>query len=116
MLGFDPCVNTQQIPFDFGESARDRTVNALVAELPAIIQNKYRNGVTLKDLYGDLCNEIPASKEILGDAVNRLCVEEELNKAGAQGEDRENRTKVKDSDIIRIPKNPTLFSSSRAKK
>lgn len=116
MLGFDPAVNTQQIPFDFGESARDRTVNALVAELPAIIQEKYRNGVTLKDLYADLCNEIPASKEILGDAVNRLCVEEELNKAGAQGEDRKNRTKVKDSDIIRFPKNPTLFSLSRTKK
>ncbi len=75
MLGFDPSINKTQLTFDFGESARDRTVNALVAELPTIIQNKYRNGVTLKDLYGDLCNEIPASQEILGDAVNRLCID-----------------------------------------
>ena len=116
MLGFDPAINAQQLPFDFGDSARDRTVKALVAELPAIIQKKYHSGVTLKDLYDGLCNEIPASKEILGDAVNLLCVEDELVKAGGKGEDRENATKVKDSDVIRMPKNQTLFSHFRAKK
>jgi len=110
MLGFDPTRSTPQISFDFGDTARDRTVRALVEELPAIIQAKYPNGVMHKDLYGDLCNETPADKDILGEAVNLLCANYVLDKEGAGGEERESATKVKDSDKIRLARRPGLFS------
>jgi three-Cys-motif partner protein len=117
MLGFDPRKSTSQLDlFDFGESARQRTEDALVEELPAILQAlqaRYPDGVTLKDLYGSLCNETPADKVILGEAVNRLVVDQELAKRGAKGEEREVSTKPKDSDIIRIAKQMPMFPKRR---
>jgi three-Cys-motif partner protein len=116
MLGYDPSRIKPQLAFDFGDSAKARTESALVEELPAIIQARYSNGVTLKDLYDALSNETPASKTILGNAVNVLCREDEFEKKGADGEEREAATQVKDSDLIRLVKSPTLFSRLRAKK
>jgi three-Cys-motif partner protein len=111
MLGFDPKKVTSQLElFDFGDSAKSRTIDALIEELPAIIQDKYRNGVMHKDLYRDLCNETPADKLILGEAINKLCADQALEKRGAQGEEREISTKVKDSDIIRLPEQIPMFT------
>jgi three-Cys-motif partner protein len=110
-LGFDPAKHTGQLSlFDFGDSARDRTVNTLIEELPRILQEKYERGVTLKDLYGDLCNETPASMKILGTTLNELCRIGELTKEGAGGEVREPTTVMKDDDIIRPTAHRLLFS------
>ncbi|WP_441292079.1 three-Cys-motif partner protein TcmP [Sorangium sp. KYC3313] len=113
MLGFDPTKNRDQIllpfPFEFDDSAKTRTVRALVEELPAIFHARHQDGVSLKDLYSALCNETPADLETLGDAVNRLCADLELEKRGAKGEEREMSTKVKNSDIIRPARQGRLF-------
>jgi three-Cys-motif partner protein len=109
-LGFDASKPGEQLAFDFGDSARDRTVNALIEELPQLLQQKYPRGVSLNDLYGDICTETPASKGILGVALNELCSIGELEKRGAAGEEREPATKLKDHDVV-LPSHQTrLFS------
>lgn len=110
-LGFDPARHSDQLPlFDFGDSARDRTVNALIEELPRLLREKYEGGVTLKDLYGDLCNETPASKKILGTTLNELCRIGELTKEGAGGEERALATELEDGDVLRPAAIGLLFS------
>ncbi|WP_437304412.1 three-Cys-motif partner protein TcmP [Sorangium sp. So ce388] len=113
MLGFDPTKNKDQtvlpFPFEFDDSAKARTVRALIEELPVIFHARHHDGVSLKVLYKTLCNETPADLETLGDAVNRLCGDLELEKRGANGEEREVSTKVKDSDIIRPARQGRLF-------
>jgi three-Cys-motif partner protein len=117
MLGFDPSRPSRaQLSFAFDDSARTRTLNALIEELPEILQKKFQNGVTLKDLYADICNVTPASKLILGDGLNELCSLGELEKVGVQGEERLSTTKVKDDDIVRPTGQRRLFSFSDLRK
>jgi hypothetical protein len=111
MLGFDPRrPPTSQLAFNFGESAREQTVRALVEELPERIVREFSEPIALRDLYGKLCSETPADMDILGEAINRLCVEQFLEKVGAHGEERELRTKVDGSDLIGLAKQPGLFA------
>lgn len=107
MLGYDP--DRRQIAFDFGDSAKVRTVEALMEELPRLIRDKYSQGISFNDLYSDLCNETPASKEMLRGPINNLCGDGELEKSGAEGEKRHLMTKVNDMDIIRPAKQGRLF-------
>lgn len=113
MLGFDPTKNKDQFllpfPFEFDDSAKARTVRALVEELPVIFQARHLGAISLKNLYGLLCTETPADLETLGDAANRLCADLEFEKRGAKGEEREMSTKMKDSDIIRPARQGRLF-------
>ncbi len=74
-----------------------------------MLHTRYRNGVSLGNLYGALCNETPADLATLGDAVNRLCADLELEKRGAKGEERELSTKVRDSDMIHLARQRRLF-------
>lgn len=111
MLGYDPSQPpTSQLAFDFGDSARDRTIRALIEELPARIQKEFPNGVTLKDLYAGVCNETPADKDTLGAAVNQLCRDHALEKAGAAGEERDLATKVNDADVIRTAQQSSFLT------
>lgn len=103
----------EQLPFDFGDSAMDQTVNALIAELPERLrEERFRNGVSLKDLYAVLCNETPASKDILKEAVNKLVGVGELEKTGKRGEERQSGTRLHDGDIVRPKDTGLLFSIS----
>lgn len=105
MLGVDqsrPPSNTQ-LAFDFDPPARERTINSLLRELPERIQAEFKDGISVKDLYAGVMNETPASMEILRDAVDEGCRRLELKKRGADGEERDINTKIKDDDVITIP-------------
>jgi hypothetical protein len=119
VLGFDPSRTSRDqlsLPFAFDDSARARTVDALIEEIPGMLRDKYRDGVTLKDLYTGICNDTPASKIIVGEALNELCLVGELEKVGGQGEERQSGTKVKDDDIVRLTGQVPLFSFSDLRK
>lgn len=109
-LGFDPSKTSSQLSFNFDASARDRTVDALIQELPRLMLDKYRGGISLKDLYANICSETPATKEILGDALNELCTVGVLDKQGSSGEARELTTKLQDKDIVSPSSSGRLFS------
>ncbi|MDI3291555.1 three-Cys-motif partner protein TcmP [Polyangium sp. 15x6] len=113
VLGFDPSkASKDQLAFDFAfdDSARAQTVEALIDELPALLQEKYKDGVSLRTLYENLCNTTPGSKNMLGESLNTLCGVGELRKEGAKGEVREPMTKLLDTDIVRPSVQSRLFS------
>lgn len=109
VLGVDP--SKVQLSFDFGDSARTSTLNALIQELPVRLrEEKYRAGVSVNDLYADLCNETPASKGILKHGIDELCAVGELKKRGADDEERRLTTGIGNSDIVQPAKMGLLFS------
>lgn len=108
MLGFDPS-RQLQLSFDFGDSARVRTIKALTEELPQLIRDRYPNGVSMSDLYADICNETPASMQMLRIPVDDLCKAGEIQKEGAKGEERRVTTDIRDDDVIRYAKQMRLF-------
>lgn len=115
-LGFDPAKEEKQMSFDFGDSAKDRTVNALIEELPELIRSKYPDGISFEHLYEVICSDTPASKSILGASANDLCAVGELAKAGANGEKREALTILKDDDVVRLAHQGRLFSIPELRK
>ncbi len=111
MLGYDPARpldDTQQRAFGFDKSARDQTIERLLEELPVRIRKEFPRGVSFGDLYAAICNETPASMDILREPMDRLCREGELEKRGADGEERALDTKIKDDDWILLPAQRTF--------
>jgi hypothetical protein len=106
MLGYDPSRppdDAAQRAFYFDKSAHDRTTEALLEDLPRRLQEKYAKSVSAGELYASICNETPAPKSILFQAIDRLCADGALAKKGAEGEQRAATTRTKDSDVIEIP-------------
>jgi len=115
MLGYDPARapdDTAQEVFAFDKSAHDQTVEALLEELPRRIR-QYPKGISFEALYAAVCNETPASKTILREPIEILCRGRELEKQGAQGEDRAISTSVKDKDLILVPAQKIFSFSGR---
>lgn len=114
MLGYDPLreLSNQQLTFDFAfdASAESLVEDALREELPRIVRERFPSGVSLEDLYDDLCNATPATRRILGASLNELCASGELEKHGSDGETRAFSTTLKDSDIVRASSQTRLFS------
>jgi len=103
MLGYDPARpadDTAQEAFAFDRSAHDQTVEALIAELPGRIQKEFPHGVSFNGLYEAVCNETPASKDMLRLPIDQLCRDLALKKQGIGGEERAFGTKIKDDDLI----------------
>jgi len=106
MLGYDPARppdDTQQGAFAFDKSAQEQTVEALLEALPRPIRSEFPNGVSFGALYERVCNETPASKDILSDPLEQLCRSSEMEKRGVRGEDRAPGTKIKDTDMLLLP-------------
>lgn len=117
MLGYDPARpvdDTQQQAFGFDKSARDQTIETLLEQLPRRIREKFPRGVSFGDLYASVCNETPASMDILREPIDCLCREGELEKRGADGEERALDTKIKDGDRILLPAQRTFSFSRKA--
>jgi len=117
MLGYDPDQDpdvTRQLPFEFDDPARSRTVQTLQETIGARIAREFRDGVRFDDLFAAICNETPATKAMLAETVTTLCVEGELEKRGGLGEARIPTTEPKDDDIIREARQRILsFGTSR---
>lgn len=112
VLGVDPSKPSMaQLSFDFGISAQALTVETLLKELPARLRDeKYRNGVSVSDLYAELGNETPASMAILKKPLKVLVSCGELERVGAHQEHRHVTTDLQDNDIVRPAKTGLLFS------
>lgn len=112
VLGVDPSrPPTAQRSFDFGDSAQQQTVEKLLKDLPARLRHeKYRNGVSISDLYADLGNGTPASIAVLKKPLKILVSCGELERVGAHQEQRHLTTDLQDNDIVRPAKAGLLFS------
>ncbi len=102
MLGYDPERDadlTRQASFWFDHDARERTRAALRGAVADRL-GRGSGAVTFDDLYAGVCNETPATKTILGDAVCDLAAEGSVTKTGAAGEHREARTVPRGDDML----------------
>jgi three-Cys-motif partner protein len=110
MLGFDPFreVESVQLSFGFDPTARERTEESLLRQLPARVSAGHAQGIPFEGLFGALTNETPATRNMLRGAVTKLCNEGLLQKEGAEGERRRSSTTVRDSDLISIPRQGRL--------
>ncbi len=103
MLGFDPRKdNPDQLDlvYAFDYSAKGRTTDSLLEELPRMITDEYTDGIQLRALAQSLANQTPATESLLGEVVNKACQEQLLVKKGRDGEVRRPSTTTKPNDII----------------
>ncbi len=94
--------------FHFDEHARELTEEALFGELPARIAPA-KEGVSFQNLFDALTNETPATSDILKEVVRELAREGQLQVKDASGSTRHAGSKVRNSDIIIIPKQTRLI-------
>lgn len=113
MLGYNPRLDPNivgQLPlFRFDEPARERARAALLVALPERIRERFPNGVPFSSFVSSVCNETPATEAHLAEIVRQLCVEQELTKRGAKGENRAPETLPRSDDILQMPPQRTLF-------
>lgn len=119
MLGYDPRRPPQglQTAFMFDESAQKIQHRALLDELPAQVRKLANanqvpfnaNQIPFSMLYELTCNDTPATKEHIAEAVNELCAAGELAKCSAHQGRRGTATAVADDDLISIPRQGNLF-------
>ena len=106
MLGYDPNEDpevTKQSVFQFDNQAKIKTETALLEDLSRRVSEKYSDGVTFSSLFEETCNETPATKKLIQEAVSKLCTEGEIEKKGVNGERHFSETLPYDDDIIKIP-------------
>jgi hypothetical protein len=107
MLGYDPdkdpdVTGQLPLPFRFDDQARTRTHSSLVEALGRRIASDSPDGIAFDRLFGQVCNETPATKAMLATAVRDLCIAGELEKKGGEGEQRAPATAPKPDDVIRV--------------
>jgi len=112
MLGFDPSRPPEGVQqrFDFDKSAAERTVHALLTDIPRRLVETRAGPTSFEDLYAMFGNETPAPKDMIGTVINRLCSEQVLVKRGAEGQERSPTTKLDSSDLVSVPAQRSIFS------
>ena len=103
ILGYDPQRDSDlkgQRAFDFGSDAQRRTKSALRDELPRRIAEHYRDGVTVRRLFEETSNEMPATQCMLAEVLTELVSVGELHKVGSEGEARRPSTLAQPDDVI----------------
>lgn len=111
MLGYDPDADltlARQQFFRFDNEARTRTYTSLLGELPRRVATCHPSGVPFGQLFYELCNETPATRDLLARAVRDLCVGGELQKVGGTGERRAPTTLPHDSDVVAVARQRML--------
>lgn len=104
MLGYDPQFDhhhsgQQLLGFEFDTPARNRSVNALVGQIPNIVF-AHDEGLTYESLYVTTCNETPATSDIYQDAISQLVIHGDIQVIGAGGEQRRSPRQIKPGDRI----------------
>lgn len=112
MLGYDPRRPPQglQTAFVFDDSAKTIQHRALLDDLPAQVRKLAKSHqIRFSTLYELTCNDTPATKEHVADAVNALCTSGELAKCSVHQGRRGTTTALADDDLISIPRQGNLF-------
>lgn len=114
MLGYDPRFDHDHLGqgllgFEFDLPAREKSVKALMEQLPRII---YANddGLTYESLYVSTCNESPATSEIYQDALAQLVAHGAAAVMGTDGVQRRSARQIRPTDRIVPPPQRPLFS------
>lgn len=110
MLGYDPLADpdyTSQLGFQFDNAARRRTLAALGRDLPGRIASR-PGGLSFHQLHEAVCNETPATSELLAESVRALVEAGELANQGCDGERRRPSTLPEPGDLISIPRQGRL--------
>lgn len=112
MLGYDPKRPPQglQTAFVFDDSAKDIQHRALLDELPTQVRKLATNHqIRFSKLHESTCNDTPATKEHVAEAINALVASGELAKCSGHQGRRGTATALADDDLISIPKQGNLF-------
>ncbi len=112
MLGYDPRRPPLglQTAFVFDESAKDLQHRALLDEIPAQVHRLAKNQqLRFSTLYELTCNDTPATKEHVAEAINALCANGEIDKCSVHHGRRHTTTALADDDLISIPRQGNLF-------
>ena len=111
MLGYDPSKDqalTGQPDFNFDASARELSIRSLREELPELIIQR-RDGVSFQQLLEGTCNTTPASSDIYREVLDELLVNKDITVTGKDGGQRRKGGRVKGTDVIQAPRQPSLF-------
>jgi three-Cys-motif partner protein len=116
MLGFDPDQAIDQIPLDFifDDNARARSEKALMDELPVrIFRSRTLSDPppTLQSLFTDVCNETPATTQLVSTALVRLRDEREIEIVTKDGRPKPRTSKIDWTDVVLPAKQRDLFST-----
>lgn len=115
MLGFDPGKSQDQQPFDFvfDDDAKARSTNSLMQELPEQVFGAYKQGAappTLLQLFDGVCNQTPATKRLLADAIITLREQKEFEILTSDGRSRPRTNTIDDDDRIVPARQRDMFS------
>lgn len=112
MFGYDPAKDEQvtgladlfgETEYSFDETARNRTLQGIVVELPELIY-QYTNGIRFSELYRLVANTTPATSQHIKEAATLLSEAKELEILGPNGERRRKSSRVTDEDVLQIPR------------
>jgi len=111
MFGFDPRrISESQQPmlsYDFDESSRQLTHNALVEQLPQLLTT---TGISFERLFEKIVNSMPGTRAMLMCAVQDLTRLNQLEVVAANRRIRDKGVKIDAQDIIRRCSQQTCFS------
>ena len=113
MLGFDPRKvheeSIRTLPFDFDMSAKGETHEALLAEIPSKVA-AIANEIQFGHFFDSYVNDTPATKQMFEKCIQILTKDRELKIKSAKGKTRKPGVKLKDDDIIVVPRQKVLFA------
>ena len=89
--------------FSFDDFARDQTLNALQIELPGYL-SQHKDGISYGSFLSDICNETPATSNIIKTAIESSMDRKELSVEGPNGEIRRKASTIKDGDLLTTPR------------
>lgn len=117
MLGYDPLRDHElirQLPlFQFDETARGLTRDALVVGLPERMHAQFADGTSFGDLMCGIANDMPATEAQVAEIISDLCRAGELSKRGADGQRRAPETLPRVDDRIELPRQLRFFLPTR---
>lgn len=119
MFGYNPMKDEQLIgvddmfgnsEFSFDETARIRTLEGIVEELPRLI-HRFPDGIQFNEFYRLVANQTPATSDHIREGANLLAEVKELEILGPNEERRRKANTITNQDIIRLPQQRFLILS-----
>lgn len=111
ILAFDPVrLDAEaQFAFDFGDSARERTQDALREDLLRRVGDRHVNGTTVGELLESVANETPATRDMVCQALFGLGEDRALDVHTVHGRQRKSVDRLALEDEVRLRRQLTFF-------
>ena len=113
MLGYESkydnsYTNQTEFGFCFDDTAHEKSVNALIAEIPHLVYAR-DNGISFGELFSMTCNNSPASAEIYKQSIESLIQHKQIEVFSKEGSKRQSANTIHDSDVLIKPKQSSIF-------